>query len=326
MATANYREETVGLLSNIGGGTLFPSKRVAASPRPLSVASGDLNLDGWPDLVIAHAAMPGGGASVLVGPTAESPRPIPFGKGVLRAQVIVGDLDGKAGPDFITVNPVAGSVSVFLNPGEGGVPIPVDLPTDLAPVAAAIGDLDGGGVADLAVAQEGGVRVYFHPLRNARALDLVAPRSVPMTAVAIADFDGDGLRDLAAVDYDGSASVFLNRGGGVLASPVVTGAAAGGGATSVAVADWNLDGAPDLAVRLEEGGPSSPGLIILLNQGGGALCPQPIAGLVTPQPGAVASGDMDGDGMPDIVVANGAEGTVRVVRNLGAVPALTAPR
>src|SRR5262249_39709363 len=76
--------------------------------------------------------------------------------------------------------------------------------------------------------------------------------------------------------------------------------------TSVAVGDFNGDGIPDLAVANSDiGAGRFPRPRILLGNGGGTLPPARNS-LVGLRPEFVAVGDFNGDGVPDLAVANAA--------------------
>ena len=119
-------------------------------------------------------------------------------------------------------------------------------------------------------------------------------------AVAVGDFNGDGILDLAVANACGSdpicrsggtVTVLLGNGDGTFtpaASP-----ATGGGASPIAVGDFNGDGIPDLAV---------PGGPVLLGNGDGTF--RAAAGAALPGGSAIAVGDFNGDGIPDLAVAN----------------------
>jgi hypothetical protein len=94
---------------------------------------------------------------------------------------------------------------------------------------------------------------------------------------------------------------------------------AGGGPIAVAVGDFNGDGVPDLAV------PNNPNLTIfniessvsvLLGKGDGTFATQTTYGTGS-FPDAVAVGDFNGDGIPDLAVANSVDSTVSVLLGKG---------
>src|ERR1019366_626049 len=71
-----------------------------------------------------------------------------------------------------------------------------------------------------------------------------ATGGVPQQVVP-ADVNKDGIADLITSNANGVVSVLLGKGGGSFAAPVTIATIAGGG-PSIAVADFNGDGSPDL--------------------------------------------------------------------------------
>jgi hypothetical protein len=80
---------------------------------------------------------------------------------------------------------------------------------------------------------------------------------------------------------------------------------------SVAAADLNGDGKPDLAVANRD----ADNVSVLLNNGDGTFAPGPgfPAG---DDPYSVAAADLNGDGKPDLAVANAGASTVSVLLNI----------
>ena len=85
---------------------------------PFSVAMGDLNGDGRPDLVTANRNS--NTVSVLLGNgDGTFGAKLDYGTGVQPASVAIGDVNGDRKPDLVTANGVSNTVSVLLGHGDG---------------------------------------------------------------------------------------------------------------------------------------------------------------------------------------------------------------
>jgi hypothetical protein len=138
--------------------------------------------------------------------------------------------------------------------------------------------------------------------------------------VAPIDFNRDGKPDLAVTQSTGgTVSVLINNtlptptnGSLSFVAPHVTSGGRGNMADSVAVADFNHDGFPDIAVAYLE----DNAVRVLTGTGGGhfsAAAEYPVG----KQPYWVATGDLNNDGYADLVTANTTDGTVSVLLNNG---------
>lgn len=135
--------------------------------------------------------------------------------------------------------------------------------------------------------------------------------------VVVGDFDGDGIQDLAVANATGfltsSVSVLLGLGNGYFRTPLTS--TVGSDASSLAAADFNLDGKLDLAV----GNTGSNTVSILLGKGDGTFAPAVDFG-VGSGPAWIAVADLNGDGKPDLLVANSLSNTVSVLINRTSLP------
>ena len=204
-----------------------------------------------------------------------------------------------------------------------------DFTTGTGPYAVAVGDIDGDGKPDLAIANYGtssnpGNTVSV--LRNTSTLGTIsyatkvdfATGSVPIS-LAIGDIDGDGKLDLVVTKYnDSSVSVLRNTGSsGSISFATKVDFATGSRPYSVAIGDLNGDGKPDLAVANN----SSSTVSLFRNTGSsGTISFATKVNFTTgTNPQSVSIGDIDGDGKYDLVIANYSSNTVSVLRNIDSI-------
>ncbi len=280
------------VVSNFGSGnaSLFmhdpanPGKYLAATTlttggQPNQVVSADINKDGKPDLVFADLST-SGNAIVMLQDAAHPGQflpPVMLATGNITPSVAVGDLNGDGLPDVVAAdydtNGNNGHVTVFIQnaASPGSFLAAATFPAGAQPQAVRIADVNGDGLPDLVVANRG-------PGGDGTGM--------PGVSILLQDPTHPG-SFLAPVSY---------------LTPW--------GAIDVAVADLNGDGKPDLAVASL--GPAPTGAVSVLLQN--ASSPGTFATAVSyfgfGQPLSVAIGDLNGDGHPDIAVADGANATV----------------
>src|SRR5439155_15021534 len=156
---ANGSSNTVSVLLGNGNGSFGARTDYGTGSAPKSVAIGDLNGDGKPDLAVANTgSYPGydGTVSVLLGNGNGSfGAKTNFGTGSKPFSVAIGDVNGDGRPDLAVANNFSNTVSVLLGNGAGSFGAKTDFGTGSCPRSVAIGDLNGDGKPDLAAANGG---------------------------------------------------------------------------------------------------------------------------------------------------------------------------
>ncbi len=179
----------------------------------------------------------------------------------------------------------------------------LDFPAGSVPSCVAVGDFNGDGRLDLAVADVG-VGSYLSVLLGNGDGSFQAPRNFPAggyepSSVAVGDFNGDGRLDLAIANISSNdVSVMLGNGDGSFQA--ARNFPAGNYASSVAVGDFNGDGRPDLAVAISL---FPGGVAVLLGNGDGSFQAPRTFDAGNPH-GFVAVADFNGDGLLDLAVSS----------------------
>ena len=326
-----------------------PQTTFGVGDKPRSVAVGDFNSDGSPDLAVGNAVLLGDGSgsfgpqttfgagsgslsvvedfngdgkddlavgnAVLLGDGSGGfGTQTTFGVGVGSWSVAVGDLNGDDSPDLAVAN-LNGSVSVLLGDGSGSFG-PQGVWGGFGPSSVAVGDLNGDGKDDLAITYQISENVWVllgdgSGGRFGTGITF-GVGSRPLF-VAVGDFNGDGSPDLATANYDiHNVSVLLGDGSGGFGTATTFGA--GSFPRSLAVGDFNGDGSPDLATANQ----NSDNVSVLLGDGSGSFRPQTTFGAGS-RPISLVVEDFNGDGRPDLAVANYRSNNVSVLLNTTAV-------
>ena len=279
------------------------------------LAIADLNGDGNPDLLACTnqtsgqlLVMPGMGNGSF-GPAVSYPA------GFNPTGVVIADLNGDARPDVV-VPSQSGRIGILLNQGGGALGPRTDIVIGGLPISAtyhvAVGDLNGDGRIDLAVAGDDAV---FLLLGNGAGGFLPTQQylSAPnVSGIAIADINQDGIPDLIESNSGyfltdpNCVTILLGQGGANFGAPATF--PCGPHPYEVAVSDLDLDGAPDVVTVNHESNTVS----VLRGDGTGALLPRLDFGAGT-YPVAMVVADMNGDGAADVVTANSNSQSISVL-------------
>jgi hypothetical protein len=233
---------------------------------PDSVAVADVNGDGKADLVVTNYEMVNYLAKtvgVLLGNGDGTFQPVvSYGSGgVIPLSVAVADVNGDGQPDLLVANFWAsfqnpnGTVGVLLGNGDGTFQSTVAYATGgtggpNSGGSVAVADVNGDGKLDLLTANEGNATVGVLLGNGNGTFQPVVTYSSGgngANSVAVADVNGDGNPDLlVATSLSTTVGVLLGNGDGTFQSAVTYSSGGLNRASSVAVADVNGDGKPDL--------------------------------------------------------------------------------
>jgi VCBS repeat protein len=319
-----------------------PFERMAGA---LWVTPADLNGDGIPDVVTAGNGE--GGSEVLLGDGTGAWLPAPgraleLGAAAEPTSVTVADFnrDGHEDLAFALCGKGCGGkgeprVAVFLGDGTGrfteapGSPVATGLSSTSTITS---GDLNADGNPDVVVGGGEQIAVLLGDghggLAPAPGSPSASGAAEPVGDLAVADLDGNGTPDVVTANSEArTITVFLNDGQGELTPtgpPLPTGSS--GAARSVTVADMNADGNPDLIVANEHTGTQHGDVSVLLGDGHGGFAPAGGSPFATEGEGVFARvGDFDGDGQPDIALANGSGDSISVLLNTNRAIAAPSP-
>lgn len=351
LIVTNFSGNSISIFRNnsssgtIGESSFDPRVDFPTGLQPYSVAVGDLDGDGKPDIVVTNANSNTisifRNQSVAGNLNLNSLYPkidLPIGMGPLGVQI--SDIDGDGKPDLAVTCPGNDKISIFRNNCSPGVITVnsfdqrVDFATGSWPGSIAIADIDGDDKPDIAVTNLNSNNIsifkntatagYIATSSLALKVDLTLgtnTRATVTIGIVIADFDSDNKPDLAVTNQETrSVSVFKN-----ISSPgsITSGSfaskidfASGMTPQSIVAGDIDGDGKPDLAITNNGAGTisvfkntSTTGSI---NTGSFS---EKIDFPTRSDLFSIAMGDLDGDSQPDLIVVNNSSHTLSVLRN-----------
>ena len=339
---------------NNGDGTFQAGRSYGPSGySPQSVAVGDVNGDGKPDLLVVNMCASeidctDGSVGVFLGNGDGTFRAtMSYGSGGNQAlSVAVADVNGDGKADLLVANQCAtatsggctstnGSVGVLLGNGDGTFQPAVTYNSGAAH-SVVVADVNGDGKPDLIVAQ-GDVGVLLGNGDGTFQPEVSYAPGAGAFSVTVADVNGDGKLDLLVPNVsfssnNGEVGVLLGNGDGTFQAP--TAYDSGGFVPNfVAVADVNGDGKLDLIVANECDSNSSGNCYqkttgnvgVLLGNGDGTFQGVTTFATIGLPYGALAVADFNGDGKLDIASGNAdslllgnGDGTFQAPLRLGA--------
>ncbi|MES2778198.1 MAG: FG-GAP-like repeat-containing protein [Bacteroidota bacterium] len=335
IVVANQSGNSVSVIRNTsvaGVGSFAAKLDFATASSPYTVAVGDIDGDGKPDLVVACFF----NQKVSVFRNTSTPASISFDTRVdltsgFCTSVAIADYDGDGKPDLAAACHSPNNVLVFRNtsPAAGSVSFAAGLSftPGASPLCIASGDIDGDGKVDLVTANSDGGTISV--LRNGSSPGSInfAPKTDAATGTdprycIVGDFDNDGKMDIASANYgSGTVSILRNvSSSGSVTFGVKTDLTTPSSPRCLDMGDINGDGKPDIAIGVNDlqvvtfKNISVAGTINLTEQintgtGGNSI--------------SVTIGDLDGDAKPDLCVTNANASNISFLSQASKSPAIT---
>ena len=237
--------------------------------------------------------------------------------------IAVADINGDNKPDLITAHFSSSTVEVLLGTGAGGFGSITTFsagsssnPDDLA-----VADVNGDGKLDIVTANGSGLGAgvllgtgtgSFGP-----ATIFSTSTSNGANRITVADVNGDGKPDILTTDTDAAnstAKVLLGTGTGSFGPPMIFSLGTSSIPVDIVVADVNGDSKPDILTANNLIGTVG----VLLGTGTGTFGTMAAFSVGTgSRPNGLSVADVNGDGKPDVLTANGNTGTVAVLLGTG---------
>ncbi len=267
------------LLGNANGGfTTSTEYPLAPAYGASSVAVGDVNGDGLPDVVVADPVYDQVSIFLALGDGGFAPpeqvSTLFNGAGQDPVSVTLASLNGPGTPlDIIAACQGDSTVSILNNNGSGVFTAVGTESVGAGPTQVVAADFNGDGLPDLAVSHStgstGGVTILINAGNETFQPGYEIATGIPAQALAVGDFNNDGNQDLVVADDAPVGAVVLELGDGTGnfvesgSYPVI------GNPSALAVADLTNNGYPDVIAVTNSPLTTEDGSVLLNALGGG---------------------------------------------------------
>jgi len=289
----------------------------AVGAGPVALVSGDVNGDGLLDIVTANS-IDDTVSVLLMGAAGRFAEHVDYEVGDGPVALVLFDFTGDEQPDIIVSNSAdsdeGNSLSILRNDGAGDFSLLATVELPAQPYGLAVGEFTGDEVDDIAVAlftdSEEGNRVAVLPMEELSFGEPVfTDVGVNPTAIEVTDLNGDALDDLAVLNSfngDGGNSMMLLQAAGDGSFTIEYTFETDLEPVGLAAARINADGYDDYALTSAYNGELGNTLTVILSDGEGGFH-VPSVQAVGHAPTDVLAGDINEDGLVDLVVIESAD-------------------
>jgi hypothetical protein len=321
LVTGSAFSSQISVLINAGDGTFLPRVTYPFGGDGRGIVVADFDNDGIRDVVVANGGNAGpSGVSFFHG----------NGDGTLAAalfsaggngprSLVAGHFDSDGRLDIAMGNLSSSTITRMLGQPGGSFGAAMNIPSISTPTNLAVGKLNDTHGPDLVVTGGSSSLLSYVCMPDGSftgngSYPTGGGGGFPISTPAIADLNGDGWGDAVTPIFSSPGlSVLLGTGGGPLSPGVVYPTPSS--AHSVAIADIDGDGRPDVVASL------SPGEVAVHRGVGDGTLASPVLFTVPNDARNLVVADFSGDGRPDIAVATtGGGSSVALLINVTAAP------
>ncbi len=330
---------TADIKGNFTTSDIDPKVDFTTGYSPSAVCMADIDGDGKLDIAVLNSSSIGYSVSIFRNTAIKGElnasslaAKITITTGNAPSAIALQDMDGDGKPDLIVLNKQDNTVSVFHNNATSGTinsttfGAMVNFTTSVTPTNMAIGDIDGDGKPDIVISNHAVVSVFLNQsvVGSISAASFAAKTDLNfrVTSFVVADIDNDGRMDIVGLNSStGNIAIFhyISTTAGSVSTasfdPEVP-IPASQFSSSLTVADLTNSGKLDILVA---NGTNNNISVFQNAVSGGVVNQNSFLSAVTfataKFPYSISVGDIDGDGLPEILVPNYSAATFTIFHN-----------